>query len=1082
VKKVIGFILFSLLLTLPSFATLTNLTVDNSKAWQPSDSLKYSYESNKDSVWTYFFRDASDNGTLDTSKDILIYRILQVDNGSASAQTDSWGLFPDANSITGQFAFTSGANNLAPGLYWLALSDGESSMADTFRIEALANPFRTISGKLIATDTVSIKYRSVSAETKNSRFSAYTDTNGNYTICLDTQTVNQGSQFQVRVDNSSLGAYTIMPNDTLVDVGVESATGVNFKLLKATSGFHILCTMNGKPLAGIGIGANDTTTHSNVGGNRTDNLGQLTINCPPGGYEVNVNRNDLPANAMSAKGQRASVTADTYTDLTFVVPVADTVVRGTIKKNGITPPGGKWEVRLYNKENSRTSETISLPDGSFALPASTLDSEYFVRINNNNGNPDVDTIPAGYMIEGGDYSRIVKLGNTVTFNFIPKPTGSISGTIADSTSLSSTRLRLELMTLDTTNSQMQPTSIYWESDKEGAFTLNAVPAGTYALRAFLGLGSFPGINWKIVKIISDSFGEPIPIIVKNSAVSGLELLFVNSDTLPFVPKLGAIEGRVKDELLRVNKQTQIYYDRLNKGGSEVKSANDSGDYRFDALQFGKYRVYALLDTNSDGSFDLRSQDTVVEVTNSLSYRADLVLHPRIIGTDSISGTVSATFPLPTSTNIMVTAIPVDTNLPPSGRTSAGAMAQATTCHLTKPGAYTLYGLNLGVYYVTTKADSSTGETSRETFADGFYQRIIDGLFSFKLVILDGEKADSINMELLLRKVIPVNKISGKVEYTGRFPVKNINILFIDSVSDKPVRTQFVDDKGQFSLTDLPNGAFFLRAVIDSANDQNPEALGMLDSTLHLSGNTNIANLTIKVLEKPKGTGSITGTLSCAHSLPPRSTVRLFAVPVDTLLSDSANMVNAAKTLSYNVKLTELGTYAIAGLADTTYMIYATIDTGVDKNEQQWAIGIFGTLTSLETPMNEWVFTHPVIAGGNTVSAVDITLLEMYKDNGREEDSVVLPTVFALSEPSPNPANPVVRFSYSVPVRAAVNIAIFDVTGRMIKSLVNRTIEPGFQKVIWDAKNTNGQQMASGIYICRMQSKNFISQKKLILLK
>jgi flagellar hook assembly protein FlgD len=73
-------------------------------------------------------------------------------------------------------------------------------------------------------------------------------------------------------------------------------------------------------------------------------------------------------------------------------------------------------------------------------------------------------------------------------------------------------------------------------------------------------------------------------------------------------------------------------------------------------------------------------------------------------------------------------------------------------------------------------------------------------------------------------------------------------------------------------------------------------------------------------------------------------------------------------------------------------------------------------------------------------------------------------------------------TYAVPYSANVNVSIYDIHGRHIKTLASGMRTAGYHKIAWNAEGTNGQRVASGIYICKMHSGKFISQKKLILMK
>jgi flagellar hook assembly protein FlgD len=64
----------------------------------------------------------------------------------------------------------------------------------------------------------------------------------------------------------------------------------------------------------------------------------------------------------------------------------------------------------------------------------------------------------------------------------------------------------------------------------------------------------------------------------------------------------------------------------------------------------------------------------------------------------------------------------------------------------------------------------------------------------------------------------------------------------------------------------------------------------------------------------------------------------------------------------------------------------------------------------------------------------------------------------------------------------VNVTVYDMLGREIRTLVNITQEAGFKSVIWDATNDFGKPVSAGVYLYQIQAGEYISTKKMVLLK
>ncbi len=94
-----------------------------------------------------------------------------------------------------------------------------------------------------------------------------------------------------------------------------------------------------------------------------------------------------------------------------------------------------------------------------------------------------------------------------------------------------------------------------------------------------------------------------------------------------------------------------------------------------------------------------------------------------------------------------------------------------------------------------------------------------------------------------------------------------------------------------------------------------------------------------------------------------------------------------------------------------------------------------------------------------------------------------PAQFALHPCVPNPFNPSTTIRYDVPNGGArVSIAVFDVTGRRVRSLVDGAQPAGQQSVTWDGRDDGGTTVASGVYFYRMTAGSFAQTRKMVLLK
>ena len=90
---------------------------------------------------------------------------------------------------------------------------------------------------------------------------------------------------------------------------------------------------------------------------------------------------------------------------------------------------------------------------------------------------------------------------------------------------------------------------------------------------------------------------------------------------------------------------------------------------------------------------------------------------------------------------------------------------------------------------------------------------------------------------------------------------------------------------------------------------------------------------------------------------------------------------------------------------------------------------------------------------------------------------ITPSTFSFNQNYPNPFNPVTTINYQIPNDGFVTLKVFDILGKEIANLVNHNKEAGYYTVAFDAS-----KLPSGVYIYILQSGEFVSSKKMLLIK
>mgnify|MGYP001826565860 CR=1 FL=1 len=119
------------------------------------------------------------------------------------------------------------------------------------------------------------------------------------------------------------------------------------------------------------------------------------------------------------------------------------------------------------------------------------------------------------------------------------------------------------------------------------------------------------------------------------------------------------------------------------------------------------------------------------------------------------------------------------------------------------------------------------------------------------------------------------------------------------------------------------------------------------------------------------------------------------------------------------------------------------------------------------------YSYAMVIGGNELGRSDEVEVEFTSG---------LPTVFALHGNYPNPFNPVTTIKFDMPRQAHVKLAVYDIAGRLVKTLVDEVRPASSHSVIWDGSDRTGRRVASGTYYYVIQTDSFRATEKMMLVK
>ena len=97
-------------------------------------------------------------------------------------------------------------------------------------------------------------------------------------------------------------------------------------------------------------------------------------------------------------------------------------------------------------------------------------------------------------------------------------------------------------------------------------------------------------------------------------------------------------------------------------------------------------------------------------------------------------------------------------------------------------------------------------------------------------------------------------------------------------------------------------------------------------------------------------------------------------------------------------------------------------------------------------------------------------------------SPATPMAYELMQNYPNPFNPSTSIVFSLPETGHISLNIYDISGRLVSTLVNGTLDNGVHNVMWNGADMNGELVSAGVYIYALESADMVMTKKMILMK
>lgn len=640
--------------------------------------------------------------------------------------------------------------------------------------------------------------------------------------------------------------------------------------------------------------------------------------------------------------------------------------------------------------------------------------------------------------------------------------GSIAGTVKDGDDVAIEGVKVSAFVQDFQEIVGIPfLSLRWPvatTDENGAYKITGLKDGNYLVSAAL----IPDKGAPLVMFWENTYDYDKATLVEitNGAnITGIDFKFENTNPT------GAISGTVED--VEGNPLPGIWitvwasFDSVffgYFGHWNYIETNEKGEYRIDNLWPGEYIVSATrwqwwdYETIYYDGVEELADATPVKVENDVVTENINFVFEKGRELGSISGTVTSDNDASPISYALVEAIPVDPLVTLPNIRPVPAMIGFTD----ENGKYLLKDLVEGDYIV---AVTKSGYVE-------YYDNVKNMDDATKVTVTGGDEKSNINFAI---PPVPEtgSRISGKVtdNDTGD-PIAGA-IVSVCSTSPFGRAIGFADiyitateADGNYIVGGIPAGEYIVtgwaRGYIaeffdDTMNPFRAEKIKLDGSDVRTGVDFALTPGTLFdffTAEGSEARGSISGIVK----------------------NSSSQGISGAYVYAYdennNVLASEMtgsdGRYALSGLPNGNYDITVSrMPYETESTDTPVTVGNQGT----------WDVTN-----------VDFTLAPATYTSVPDDNAHSAPERFALYQNYPNPFNPTTTIWYALPKSSHVTLQIINLQGQVVRTLVDGSRSARVHQVTWDGNNDQGQRIASGIYLYRLQAGDISKTMRLILLK
>jgi hypothetical protein len=144
--------------------------------------------------------------------------------------------------------------------------------------------------------------------------------------------------------------------------------------------------------------------------------------------------------------------------------------------------------------------------------------------------------------------------------------------------------------------------------------------------------------------------------------------------------------------------------------------------------------------------------------------------------------------------------------------------------------------------------------------------------------------------------------------------------------------------------------------------------------------------------------------------------------------------------------------------------------------------IKGTTFTVNNAAIEGRYELRLVFAGGRESGFYPRIVDKIADGVQSGGETLIPVAFALGQVKPNPFVRQTAISFAVAQARSVELKIYDIAGKLVRTLKNEVIEPGYYACTWDGRDDANRSIGAGVYFCKFVAGDYTATQKLVITK